>query len=578
MNFSNWLGLWTVIMPLAVILYYFFRKKYTDQRVSTVMFWEETMKEIQASPYFKKLQHHLLFYLQLAALFLCVVALMGPFLKSETLVGNEFIFVVNTSATMLAGSPSQFELQRENMMKLAEKAGGKPVTIMTTGANPQLLIREEEDTDKLVKAIAQLEVEYENEEMPKALLFAESLARDESTVIHVFTDSLDRKLLAGKTGFAYVVHGQDRPILNAAIRQFGLAESDDGLRAMVQIANTGSEKVEGDVIVSSTEGSEKRQPIELDAGAEIIIPFEGLTNSKLWSAELQVDDGYKVDNKISTYVQQTVDQVYVDASLQELVSNGFESLDMETIAVESTVIGQQSKALIVTNQTTLLDHPSPILLFGRNDESAVEVSGTIETSPHELFAYAPLDKVYVSQLYPAFKGFETIASIDGQPFIQVSPRGDIVVLTDIEMTDWPLSPSFPLFLWSAALRLSENVGFLGVFEPNEHRAISLVSAGGEWEIFQSGSYSHSYHEGQGAFKAPSKPGVYDIVGDEESKKLIVRLSNEEKTLTAGKSYAMGEAANKETTVRYSVVSWIVFAILLLLIAEWEVYRRGIITR
>nr|WP_316046631.1 BatA domain-containing protein [Planococcus glaciei] len=61
MGIENWGWIWTAIMPLAVILYYFFRKKYKDQPISSTLFWQETMKEIQASPYLKKLQHHLLF-------------------------------------------------------------------------------------------------------------------------------------------------------------------------------------------------------------------------------------------------------------------------------------------------------------------------------------------------------------------------------------------------------------------------------------------------------------------------------------------------------------------------------------
>lgn len=578
MNFSNWLWLWTAIMPLAVILYYFFRKKYKDQQISSLLFWEETMKEIQASPYLKKLQHHLLFYLQMAALVLCVLALMGPYLENETLEGNEFIFVADTSATMLAGSPSQFELQRENMLELAKQAGGKPVTIVTAGGTPEVLIREERETEKLLETIERLEVDYESEEMEQALLFAESLAMDESAVIHVFTDSLDRKRLAGKTGRAYVVHGMDRPLSNGTILQFGLAEGESGMRAIVQAANNGTQKITGEVVVSAENGTEQRQPIELEAGREVVVPFEGLTGAKIWQAELQIDDDYKTDNEMSAFLQQPMDQVYIDASLHELVASGFNSLNMEAISMEADAIGKQGGAPVVTNQTALLGNPGPVLLLGRNDAAPTEVAGEIKTANHPLFAYGSLDEVFVSELYPGFEGFETIASIDGRPFIQLSPEGDIAVLADIQSTDWPLNPSFPLFLWSAVQSLSGSGDFLGFFQPNEYRSVALVSESGEWEVFKGDAYLHSYLEGQGAFKAPSKPGVYDVLGEEETMNLIVRLSNEEKMLAEGTSYEIGEASNKAETVRHSVIPWLIFAIFLLLIAEWEVYRRGIAHR
>lgn len=578
MNFSNWLWLWTAIMPLAVVLYYFFRKKYKDQQISSLLFWEEMMKEIQASPYLKKLQHHLLFYLQMAALVLCVLALMGPYLENETLEGNEFIFVVDTSATMLAGSPSQFQLQRENMLQLAGQAGGKPITIITTGGTPEIVVREEREAEKLKEAIERLEVDYENEEMEQALLFAESLTKDESAVIHVFTDSLDRKRLAGKTGHAYVVHGMDRPLTNGSILQFGLSEGDGGLRAIVQATNTGTRNLSGEVVISSENGTPQRKPIELDAGSEAIVSFEGLIGEGVWKAELQIDDDYKADNELSAFLQQPIDQIYLDASLHELVASGFESLNMEAVSMEPDAIGKQTGAPIATNQSELLANPSPVLLLGRNDVPPVEVAGEIEWKGHPLFAYAPLDGIFVSQLYPGFEGYETLASIDGKPFIQLSPEGDIAVLADIQATDWPLNPSFPLFLWSAVQSLSQSGDFIGFFQPNEYRSVALVSASGEWEIFKEDAYLLTYIAGQGAFKAPSEPGVYDVVGGDASMKLIVRLSNEEKVLSEGTSYEIGEAAEKVETVRQSVMPWLILVIFLLLIAEWEVYRRGIISR
>lgn len=578
MNFSNWLWLWTAIMPLAVILYYFFRKKYKDQKISSLLFWEEMMKEIQASPYLKKLQHHLLFYLQMAALVLCVLALMGPYLEDEGLEGNEFIFVVDTSATMLAGSPSQFELQQGKMRELAEEAGGKPVTIVTAGASPEVLAREEQETEKLLETIDGLEVDYGNEEMEQALLYAESLAGDESAVIHVFTDALDRGRLAGKTGRAYVVHGMERPLANASVLQFGLAEGEGGLRAIVQAANHGTEKLAGEIIVTSDSGTRQQKPVVLDAGAEIVVPFEGLADGNVWRAELQIGDEYKADNEMSAILQQPVDQIYLDAALHELVASGFGALGMEAVLMESDAVGKSTGAPIATNQTDLLANPAPVLLLGRNDASPVEASGKIEWMDHPLLAYAPLDGVFVSQLYPGFDGYETLASIGGQPFIQLSPEGDIAVLADIQSTDWPLNPSFPLFLWSAVQSLSQSGDFLGFFQPNEYRSVALASDSGEWEIFKEDAYLSSYLEGQGAFKAPAEPGVYDVVGDDEAMKLIVRLSNEEKMLAAGTSYRIGEAAEKAETVRHSVMPWLIVVILLLLIAEWEVYRRGIARR
>src|SRR5690606_9750949 len=133
MGISNWGMVWTLVMPIALIVYYLYRKKYKDQQVSSILYWRQVMKEMQASPYLKKLQHNALFYLQLAALLLLVFALLNPYIESDSLEGGEFIFVIDTSASMMAGSPNRLESKKELMKELAEKAEGKPVTIINAG-------------------------------------------------------------------------------------------------------------------------------------------------------------------------------------------------------------------------------------------------------------------------------------------------------------------------------------------------------------------------------------------------------------------------------------------------------------
>ena len=65
LGFNQLPFLWTAIFPIAVLLYYFFRKKYSKQSVSSTLFWEEVMKETKASPYLQHLQRNALFYLQM---------------------------------------------------------------------------------------------------------------------------------------------------------------------------------------------------------------------------------------------------------------------------------------------------------------------------------------------------------------------------------------------------------------------------------------------------------------------------------------------------------------------------------
>ena len=86
------------------------------------------MQETRVSPYLKHLQKNALLYLQLLALLLLVLALMNPYVKKSTIVGAQTIFIVDTSATMLAGKDQStfdthkpFYSEKQTQMKLKKR-------------------------------------------------------------------------------------------------------------------------------------------------------------------------------------------------------------------------------------------------------------------------------------------------------------------------------------------------------------------------------------------------------------------------------------------------------------------------
>ncbi|MEK4283371.1 hypothetical protein [Ureibacillus sp. FSL K6-0165] len=227
---------------------------------------------------------------------------------------------------------------------------------------------------------------------------------------------------------------------------------------------------------------------------------------------------------------------------------------------------------VVTNQTELLKRNEPIVLIGRDDEIESEVSGKIEVIQDELFAFSSLEDVYVSAVYPPFDDFDTIAKVGDKPFIQRSPKGDIVVLADIQSTDWPLYPSFPLFLWSVQNELMEGKTSLGIFTPNEQRAVSLLP--GDWSIYTAdGVYISSFEQSRD-FQAPSKPGLYVVQSEHEERPFIVQLPQKERTIEEGTSFELGNVVSgQEDITNQSIAKWIVLLILFLIVVEWEVQRR-----
>ncbi|MGE7622014.1 vWA domain-containing protein [Viridibacillus sp. NPDC096237] len=584
MGFNQLPFLLTGIIPLTVLIYYFFRKKYVEKQISSTLFWDEVMKETKASPYLQHLQRNALFYLQILGLIILVFALLQPYWKTKSIAGDQIIWVVDTSATMLAEKDGQtiFEGHQKEMLDLTNKLGGKAVTIMTTGPEPQVILRNETNTKTIQNAVKSLEVTYANEEFPKTLDFLQTFISKKSAVIYLFTDAIERDQLPLElSDIKWIVIGAPDDLQNISLQRFGATKVDGQLKAIAQVKNDTSKEQQVTVTISNDTGKTLvNKKITIPANEEERVLFDKLTDQTVLTAKLKVNDNYKVDNEMTILVQQNMTKILVDQGLQQLVQKAFQAMDFPVSIVPSLQLeDSKDDAIIVTNQTKLLEQKKqPVLLIGRDDKKAKKISGEVETENSNLFAYAPIKDVYVNELYPAFKEYKTVATIGDEPFIQISPVGHIVVLADIQMTDWPLHPSFPLFLWSAKENLASSGSDIGTFSPNERRTISLAEKDREtmgYEIYtQDGEYIRSFENGS-SFIAPTKPGLYMIKSGNEEKRFAVTLQQQEKVIVQGTSFEYGETADKKATnfVQQSLVPLFLFFIIVLLLAEWEVQRR-----
>ncbi|WP_427109536.1 vWA domain-containing protein [Lysinibacillus xylanilyticus] len=576
MGFSQLLFSWTAIIPVIVLLYYFFRKKYTDQTVSSTLFWSEIMQETRVSPYLKHLQKNALLYLQLLALLLLVLTLMNPYVKKSTIVGAQTIFIVDTSATMSAGKEqSTFDTHKKEMLSLVNELDGRPVTLITTGNTPKAIIQQEKNTKNIEKAIQELQVTYETAQMNKALDVAQAFVGNTPTSIYVFTDSLDKKQLPmEKDTVKWIVKGSEKDLTNIAITRFAATTDGQSAMALVQLQNDTDQEQTVTLSIENVKGKEViAESVALPPNEAITKTFKDLPLEDTMTAKIDAKDDYAVDNSQTVLLQTTTSKIVVDQSMHQLIQKGLQTINSSVKIVPSSQMADNRDATLVTNQTALLEKmDKPIVLFGRDDVEKIEVTGEVGITSDALLAFSELKDIYVSALYPGFNDYKTIASVGDQPFIQRSPKGDIVVLADIADTDWPLHPSFPLFLWSAEQELSESIGSLGIFTPNEQRAVAITQ--GDWSIYsQEDEFLSSITHG--LLTAPMKPGIYTARSNDEEKRFIVQLQAQERVIEKGTSYTLGELPDngKEEISKASFVPWFILIILVLLVLEWEVQRR-----
>jgi len=534
------------------------------------------MQETRVSPYLKQLQKNALLFLQLLALLLLVLALMNPYVKKSTIVGAQTIFIVDTSATMLAGKEqSTFDAHKKEMLSLVGQLNGRPVTLITTGNTPKAVLQQVTNTKDIEKAIQELEVTYETAQMNKALDVAQAFVGDVPTSIYVFTDALDKKHLPmEKDTVKWIVKGSAKDLKNVAITRFAATTDGQTTMALVQLQNDTDLEQRTTLLLQNAENNKVvSEDITLPPNEAVTKTFKDLPLEDTLTATIAVVDDYTVDNSQTVLLQTTTSKIVVDQSLHQLIQKGFQTINSSVKIIPSLQIADNQEATVVTNQTALLKKmDKPIVLFGRDDAEKIEAKGEVNTTSDALFAFSELKDIYVSTVYPGFDNYKTIASVGDHPFIQRSPKGDLVILADIADTDWPLHPSFPLFLWSAEQQLSESIGSLGIFTPNEQRAVALKQ--GDWSVYsQDDQFLSSITNG--LLTAPMKPGIYTARSEDEEKRLIVQLQAQERVIRKGTSYTLGELKEngKEEIAKASLVPWLILIILLVLVTEWEVQRR-----
>lgn len=576
MGFLQIANSWMIVFPIIVLLYYFFRKKYTKKVVSSTLFWEEAMQETKASPYLQKLQKNALLFLQLAALCLFVLALMQPYIKKAEVKGEQVILVLDTSATMLAGDGEKlFDAHKKAMREIVKQADGAPVTLLTTGSKPEIIVRDEMSSRAVLAAIDELEVTYEAAHMEQVIPVVQSLVGTASTSIYIWTDALEKTTLPVESEqVEWHVFGQKKELANVALTKFAAMQQGDAVTALVQLMNETDEQQTVELVISDQNGKSVKEVLTLLPNEPFSHVMENMQFAEQLTATINVADDYEADNVWMASLQKPSMEVLLDPDMHALVQKGLASVYEEVLFYDDeTIAAADEHALVVTNDVEQLEGKQPVLLIGRSDVESEEVLQFANSTDYALFNFSPLEDVYVQSLYSPFEEFETIATVGDRPFIQLSNRGDIVVLADIEATDWPMHPSFPLFLWSAVQQLSNQSAFIGTFSPKQ--SASIVVPPKEWSIYNADGELVGSLSNNKQFVAPSEPGFYEMKADGEVRQFAVVVDVAERTVVTGDDYVLGnisDGASEEET-KQSLAIWFALLILALLLVEWEVQRR-----
>ncbi|USK61185.1 vWA domain-containing protein [Peribacillus asahii] len=570
----------------AFILLYFFRKSYEQLPVSSNMLWEQVLNERQASPWLQKLQHNLLFWLQLLILVLIMLALTRPYWYGKVPAGDHFILVVDTSATMSAkeGEKTRFAIAKEDIFKLLDEIDQQEVTIISTGQKPKIIANHEQDQRALRKAIQELELSYEYDAMDQALELAESLVTTKDSVVHLFSDHVVEEDVASFSEDQSVfVHNYNSQHDNLSLLSFGTAPEGEKVSAVAVIANETDANEQVDFQVMSGETLLFSKKVHVVANQEEVVNMPTLPAHPYYQAVIRTPDDYEADNELTAISTTSYDKVYAVGDVNPFYLAGLQTLGLEVIQVDDVAkIGRDGMVIAEGVSLTQLGE-YPLLFIQSEAKKKQKVTETLTAADDPLFTHVDSKKVYIASAFrPLNQEWQTILASGDQPLIQKGTHHGYPIIAlnfALSDTDWPLQPGFPLFLYNSYQWLTQQTNFLGYYQPGEEKWLNLGNKQMDLSVFtEDGDNLYTINLVEESFIAPVKPGVYEGIADEQSYYFSVLLDEREKSLEAAPSFAMNpkEAQSREMTenIQDHLWFWLACIALLLLMAEWEVYRRG----
>ncbi|WP_427036565.1 vWA domain-containing protein [Cytobacillus pseudoceanisediminis] len=587
MQFLNPIYFVLAIFIGAVILFYFFRKQYTEKTVSSNLLWEQVLNEWQASPWLKNLQQNLLFWLQLLALILLMLALVRPFWLEDSLKGEHLIIIIDPSASMSAehGGKSRFEMAKEEMLDLAGKLNGHQVTLIKAGEKNEILLSREDDPNAIRRTIDGLKLIYEHENMDKAILLAGSLSSGKDTALHIFSDSaVKNDLMEELAGLYTVAHNIGEDARNVSLQSFGTAAAGDGISAIAVIENQSSENIETGFTVQFEDEVLFEQNLSLKANEQTTVQIKNLPEKPYYEASVSINDGYRADNFAASIYTDPKPKVYTMGDVNPFAVKGFQTIGAELLQTDPAALkGFEMKGVVVAEGSTLSELPELPMIFFNTGKEKTKLKEAISGDEDPLFEYADFGRVYISSASAALKGeWETVLKSGDIPLIQRGMQNGqpiIIVNFDLSDTDWPLLPGFPIFLYNSYQWLSQQSDFLGYFSAGEERWINIGKGNGRWEIFNNKDENlYSLDLNKENFKAPVIPGTYQAVSGNQIYYFSVLLDEREKNAEIAESFTVNDKSSEKNSMiqrpNESLWFWLALIAFILIAIEWEVYRRG----
>jgi Ca-activated chloride channel family protein len=321
-----WLLLASIAIP--VIALYLFKPKRREQRVSTLLFWQQILRERSERPSIRRLRQ-LLSLLLLLLFLLAATFSAGRPIWGKDAVGQDAVLLLDISASMQSqeGSQTRCDLAKSRAQSLlASLPAGTQTSLLAMGPTPRILASRTQDTGLLSQALDRVSCSNGRAAVEESLTLAADLARSQKPVATLYLVSdggglqaSDAKLLEGLP-VVYLPVGENRQ--NIGITALSLQKrpaADQEYEVLLQLHNEGTVTTTFSVELLLDGDLINAVPFSVDAKStrtEVIsqsFGTGGVLEARIVSNDKGFQDALSIDNRAFAYVpeQQSIQVAFV---------------------------------------------------------------------------------------------------------------------------------------------------------------------------------------------------------------------------------------------------------------------------
>jgi Ca-activated chloride channel homolog len=602
MSFSSplWLALLGLI-PVIVIIHSI-SARWRSTPVSSLVFWNEVLRERRTSIRVRRLLRNLTLLLQLFCTALLAVALAGPRLAGRSFASaGDTVLVLDTTASMQTreGPRTRFDLARARALEvLGGMRRGARMAVVSAGPASRVLVPFTADRDALRRALQRARAADEPGDIGQDMLFALSLrdARRGDQVV-LITDGAFDTLGAADTSAPWMrvlrvgSRRDNTGITGLSFRRTLGAE--DSYELFVSLRHVGGQPVTVPLTISAGATAVVSQAVTVPADGErtLSMAWNGPTTGRI-EAGIRTGDDFPLDDRAyAVFAPARTVRVLLVGPGTYFLQKALGSLPGVVLRTEppaDVVVydGIQPPPVDPGNYIFFASVPPNLPVRATGVIPAPRVTGWSRTDP--LLSSVELGGLSIGQalLLEPGPGFQPLAAFRDSPLMfswDHNGRKALFVAFDPARSDLPLRPGFPILLanalawfypdWLTVQADQVPAGAPRAIPASRSTPVIVVKPDGSREVAaEPGS--------EAEFFDTDRVGWYRVEADGRAAEFAVSLvSASESDITpraAGAGTADAGSAPQSSASGAETSAWVLFALaaMAMILLEWLVWLRA----